>query len=300
MTDHSAPKPSGALNTVTLDASLEATLRDIGIPPRPLILEQIVLETRKDDPDFNRIAVLISRDVSLSAGFMKTANSPYYGLRQKVHNVREALLVMGLKTAAHTLAGLIMRQVLPTGPHLERFWDASDRTAQLSGWLVQKLGVRFGVQSEDAYTFGLFRDCGIPIMMRKYPNYFMVLTDANNDARQRFTDIEETTLPTNHALVGSLMGQSWWLPEANTLAIRHHHDQPAISSYATELPGASRRLIALAQLAEKLQQEETGLNMTREWDKLGTACLAWLDLGESDLEELEREAVVFLLQAASL
>lgn len=300
MTERSDASPGSALSTTALDASLEASLRDIGIPPRPVILEQIMLETRKDEPDFNRVATLISRDVSLSAGFMKTANSPYYGLRQKVHNVREALLVMGLKTAANTLAGLIMRQVLPAGPHLERFWDASDRTAQLSGWLVQKLGVRFGVQSEDAYTFGLFRDCGIPILMRKYHDYYRVLADANRDAGQRFTDVEEAALPTNHALVGSLMAQSWWLPEANTLAIRHHHDHPAISTYATELPGACRRLIALAQLAEKLQQDETGLNMTQEWDKLGSACLTWLDLGQSDLEELERESATFLAQATTL
>jgi HD-like signal output (HDOD) protein len=300
MTEHPDISPGSALNADALDASLEASLRDIGIPPRPVILEQIMLETRKDEPDFKRIAVLIGRDVSLSAGFLKTANSPYYGLRQKVHNVREALLVLGLRTAAHTLAGLIMRQVLPAGPHLERFWDASDRTAQLSGWLVQKLGVRFGVQSEDAYTFGLFRDCGIPILMRKYQGYYHVLADANRDAGQRFTDVEEATLPTNHALVGSLMAQSWWLPEANTLAIRHHHDHPAVSPYATQLPGASRRLIALAQLAEKLQQDETGLNLTREWDKLGTACLAWLDLAESDLEELKAESETFLAQASSL
>jgi len=298
MTDRTSPNTSLSLDA--LDASLEASLKDIGIPPRPLILEQIMLETRKDEPDFNRIATLISRDVSLSAGFMKTANSPFYGLRQKVHGVREALMVLGLKTAANTLAGLIMRQVLPSGPHLERFWDASDRTAQLAGWLVQKLGVRFGVQSEDAYTFGLFRDCGIPILMRKFPDYYKVLAHANDEASLRFTDVEEAALPTNHALVGSLMSQSWWLPESSTLAIRHHHDHPAINTYATELPGASRRLIALAQLAERLQQEETGLNQTREWDKLGTACLTWLDLGDSDLEELQTEAGQFIAQAASL
>jgi HD-like signal output (HDOD) protein len=209
-------------------------------------------------------------------------------------------MVLGLKTAANTLAGLIMRQVLPAAPHLERFWDASDRTAQLAGWLVQKLGTRYGIQAEDAYTFGLFRDCGIPILMRKYPDYFQVLARANQDASQRFTDVEEASLPTNHALVGSLMAQSWWLPEASTLAIRHHHDHLAINTYATELPGASRRLIALAQLAERLQQEETGLNQTREWDKLGIACLTWLDLGESDLDGVRQEAETFLSQAASL
>jgi HD-like signal output (HDOD) protein len=283
-----------------LDASLEASLRDIGIPPRPAVLEQIMLETRKDEPDFNRIAGLITRDVSLSAGFLKTVNSPYYGLRQKVHGVREALMVMGLNTAANTLAGLIVRQVLPVAAHLERFWDASDRTAQLSGWLVQKLGVRFGVQAEDAYTFGLFRDCGIPLLMRRFPSYAQILAGANQEGVRRFTDIEESALPTNHALVGSLLTQSWWLPKTCTLAIRHHHDIVALDTYASDLPGASRRLIAFAQLAERLQQGDSGLNMTREWEKLGEVCMEWLGLTEADIEELQSESTAFLEQVGQI
>lgn len=273
-----------------LDAILEESLKDIGIPPRPMIIEQIYRETHRDDPDFKHIADLISRDVGLAAGFLKTANSPYYGLRQKVHHVREALLIMGLKTSAQTLACLIMRDVLPPGPFLDRFWDASDRTAQLSSWLVRKLGVRYGVEAADAYTYGLFRDCGIPILMRKYHGYVDVLRSANTNSRQSFTEVEEATLPTNHALIGSLMSQSWWLPEATCMAIRNHHNQAAIHPLSSVLPGATLRLIALAQLAEKFQQDGRRLNMTKEWEKIGPTCLNWLDLQEADLDELRKEA----------
>lgn len=279
-----------------LDGQLEATLKEIGIPPRPAILDEIAREMRSDDPDFNRVAKLIGRDVGLAASFLKTANSPYYGLRHKARSVRDALVILGLNVAGRTIAGLILRHVLPGGNKMERFWDASDRTAQLSAWLVHKLGAQPDAQSDDAYTFGLFRDCGIPIMMRKFEHYPKVLNEANNDAERPFTEVEEASLPTNHALVGCLLAQSWWLPEATCLAIRHHHDYVLLRAGLQSLPAASRRLIALAQLAEWLLQNVSGMGMTQEWKKMGDACLAQLNLSEADLPGMIEEARLFLVE----
>lgn len=293
MTNPSTPASD---DTKKLDGQLEATLKEIGIPPRPAILDEISREMRNDDPDFNRVANLISRDVGLAASFLKTVNSPFYGLRHKARSVRDALVILGLDVAGRTIAGLILRHVLPGGCNMERFWDASDRTAQLSAWLVQKIGRMPDAQSDDAYTYGLFRDCGIPIMMRKFENYPKVLSEANNDAERPFTEVEEAYLPTNHALVGCLLAQSWWLPEATCLAIRHQHDYVLLRAGLHSLPAASRRLIALAQLAEWLLQKISGMGMTEEWKKMGEACLTQLNLSEADLPGLIEEAKLFLAE----
>lgn len=282
----SGEAPEGKL----LDDKLAEFIREIGIPPRPLILEEVSREMHRDDPDLNRIAELVMRDVSLAAGLLKTANSPFFGFRQKARNVREALVMLGLKAAARTIAGLIMRQALPVGPDLERFWDASDMISRLSGWLVRELGAKHGVGAEDAYTYGLFRDCGIPILLRKFPAYAAVLAQANSEAERAFTEVEEDAIPTNHAMVGCMLAQSWWLPETTVEAIRHHHDLLVLESPHGTCPQASRRLIALSQLAEHLLQASTGLSMTREWEKLGVACLERLEIEEDDLPGLRERA----------
>lgn len=293
MSDTTLATPTGGKND-KLDSQLEASLKEIGIPPRPAILEEITREMHNEEPDFNRVANLISKDVSLAAGFLKTANSPFYGFRHKARSVRDALVVLGLNVASRTIAGVILRHVLPGGQNMERFWDASARTAQLSAWLVQKLGKQTDVQTDDAYTYGLFRDCGIPIMMRKFENYMKILVEANSDEERSFTEVEEAYLPTNHALVGCLLAQSWWLPEATCLAIRHQHDYVLMRTGLQSLPEASRRLIALAQVAEWLLQNITGKNMTHEWQKMGAACLAQLGLSEDDLPGLLEEAAAVL------
>ena len=69
-----------------------------------------------------------------------------------------------------------------------------------------------GVRADDAYTYGLFRDCGIVILLRRYPAYQGILAGANLDRDMPFTAVEQAALPTDHTVVGCLLAQNWWLP----------------------------------------------------------------------------------------
>jgi HD-like signal output (HDOD) protein len=272
-----------------VDSLFERAILDVGIPPCPVILNRFMAEAEKDDPDYHRLASIIGTDVGLSAGLIKTANSPYFGMRQRVRSVNEALAVLGLNTASRAVAGIVLRNAFPHVPNLERFWDASSRIARLSGWLAQHLEIR-GLRPDDAYTFGLFRDCGIPVLLGRFPNYEAVLTAANRETKLGFTDIENAELPTNHAMIGCILAQSWWLPDEICLAIRNHHDVAELESATSGLPMLSRRLIAVAQLSEHILQQQLGLSLTQEWPKLGAACLQILDLSGEQLEALRAHA----------
>ena len=277
-------------NVLEVGGLLERSLRDIGIPPCPAILSRFMDESQKDEPDYHRLSEIVGSDVGISAGLIKTANSPFFGMRQRVRSVNEALTVLGLRASSRAVAGLILRNTFPYTAPMERFWDASARIANLSGWLAQHLGIT-GLMAEDAYTFGLFRDCGIPILMKRFPNYRAALDAANRDGVRSFIEVEQTEMPTNHAMVGCILSQSWWLPEEICLAIRNHHDLAALSSVSSKLPTLSRKLIAISQLAEYLVQQQLGLSFTREWPKLGTACLQTLGLDEAQLETLYAESI---------
>ncbi len=274
----------------SVDALLESSLKDIGIPPRPTILDRISREMLQDEPDYKRLANIIGADVSLSASLIKTANSPFFGYRNRVRSVNEALMMLGLDVASRAIAGIILRKVFPNSLHLERFWDASARIARLSGWLAQHVG-RNKLRPDDAYTFGLFRDCGIPVLLQRFPGYEKILDSANSEADRSFTLVENSQLPTNHAMVGCLLAQSWWLPEETCLAIRHHHELAIIETPSVTPPLTSRYRIAIAQFAEHLMQRHTGLSHTQEWPKLGAACLRLLDIAEDDVDAILADAV---------
>jgi HD-like signal output (HDOD) protein len=273
----------------SVEARLESSLLKIGIPPRPVILDRISAEMRKDEPDFNQLASVIAADVALSASLISITNSPYFGFRGRVSSPREALMMLGLNVASKAIAGIVMRKAFPKSPQLERFWDASAHIARLSGWLAQRV-TRGTLRADDAYTFGLFRDCGIPILLARFPGYFDILTEANHEASRSFTAVEETTLPTHHAAVGYMLAQSWWLPDETILSIRHHHDVAILDTPSIPPTLNSRYLIAVSQLAEHLLQQHSGLSFTQEWDKLGPACLRLLNLSEEDVTGILAEA----------
>ena len=277
----------------SVDSVLEQTLKDIGIPPRPAIIDRIVGEMRQDDPNFKHLGHLISADVSLAAGLIKTANSPYFGLRSRARSVSDALVMLGLDVTSRAIAGISLRKAFPASPQLERFWNASAQIAALSGWVAQ-IVPNGKLRADDAHTYGLFRDCGIPVLLRRFPTYKQTLTRANNEAERPFTEIEQGDFPTDHAMIGCLLAQNWWLPEEVCLAIRHHHDLPAIDLFESGLPATSRYLIAASQMAEHILQQITGGSYTCEWPKLGVSCLRLLEIGEDELPAIYKDAAEVL------
>jgi HD-like signal output (HDOD) protein len=285
-TDFTANKPS-------VDSELERTLNGIGIPPRPIIIDRITQEMRKDEPNFNYLGQLITADVSLAASLIKMANSPYFGLQGRARSVNDAVLMLGLKVTSRAIAGLSLRRAFPASPQLERFWSASAQTAALSGWLVSALEIP-GLRADEAYTFGLFRDCGIPVLQRRFSNYEQTLVRANDELEQPFTHVEIEQYSTDHATIGCLLAQNWWLPEEICLAIRHHHDMQVINAIETSLPATSLQMIAVSQTSEYLLQLITGLSHTCEWTKLGASCLRLLNITQVELPGLCKKAVEVL------
>ena len=295
----SAPPANATPNADPLEKNFRTQLRDIGIPPRPTILEQIDREMRKEEPDFRHLEQLISADVGLAAGLIKTANSPAFAFGRKVRSVHDALLVLGLKAVVRTLAGLSLQNIFPNTPNLERFWDASATTARISAWLALQLRKHSQARPDDAYTFALFRDCGIPMLMIPFPEYLNILKAANSERERSFTSVEDELLAINHALVGAELAENWLLPEDIHAAIRHHHEAAVFSEdNPLALAEVSRDMIAVTQLAEHLLQQISGLNQTCEWEKLGESCCARLQLTADEIDELATACASMLREEA--
>lgn len=273
-----------------IESRMGFAIRDIGIPPRPAILDEIDGEMAKDNPDFSHLARILSADVALAAALLQTTNSAFFGFEKKVRSVQEAVLVLGLKLVMRTIAAISLRSAFGHMPEMERFWDASATTARLSGWLARRLKKRCYVRPEDAYTFGLFHDCGVPVLMNPFREYRQVLAQANAEKVLSFTEIENRLISTNHADMGALLASSWLLPDEIVLAIRHHHDLPQlVRREIPECPEVALPLIAIVQLAEHLIHARTGMSHSNEWDKIAEVAMDILGLDAAQLAELQED-----------
>lgn len=124
-----------------------------------------------------------------------------------------------------------------------------------------------------------------------------MLEQASHEPLLEFTLVEQQGLPefpVDHALVGSLLADSWWLPEGIRRAIRHHHELKALADTRGEIPLACQRLIAVGHLAEYLRSEVLKERISQEWGKFNVATLNILGLEESQLRPLVASAAEVL------
>lgn len=268
-----------------IDQEMERVAASIGIPPCPGILLEISAEVKKDEPDFGKFEQLVSKDVGLSATLLKTINSPFYGLRNKVNSISQAVNMLGLSMLSRTISGLVLRNVFSGKDQIsmERYWDTSAKFAIATSCIAKQV---VGLDKEDAYTYGLFQNCGIPILMQRYPEYKQTLNTANNALDRKFTDIEDELHGTDHATMGYLMTKSWNLSESISSAVRFHHEHSMLADPHTKLSTESLNLIALGLLSDRIVQRHSGMNFSLEWDKGGHLALAQLDLTELELDDL--------------
>ncbi|MFZ4537400.1 HDOD domain-containing protein [Propionivibrio sp.] len=275
------------------EQELGRIVSSINIPPCPTILVGLAAEIRSTDPNFNKIEQLIIKDVGLSATLLKTVNSPFYGLRTKVGTVKQALNMLGLSTLSQTVTGLVLRNTFVTKDKLGmvRFWDTSTKIALSASYLAKQLP---GVSGDEAYSFGLFQNCGIPLLMQKFPTYKQMLGLGNDTENRSFTHIEDEAHGTDHATIGYLLTKSWNLPESLTTAIRFHHEYETLSEANTSISPTSRNLIALGQLAEHVVNLHSGLGYSKELSKGGEAAMSYFRLTATEFEEICQEVTEHL------
>lgn len=269
----------------------EKALKGVNIPPRPAVLNEINAELQKDNPDVGKLASRIASDVALSAAILKVVNSPYFGLRSKVASVPAAVQLMGMRNVKSIVTGLLLKMTLSGGAvSLERFWDSAEKVAKISSFIATRLprGPR-----DEAYTMGLFRECGIPLLMQRFPDYKETLKVAGGDPRP-MTAVEEERHGTNHAVIGYMVAKTWGLPEVLSEALQRHHDASVFDEGDTASAGV-RTLVAINYLAEYLNDTSMRMRDNPQWNSVAEQVLDHLGFNSGEFEEL-REDVVPLLQ----
>ncbi len=262
-------------------------IKNIGIPPCPEILRLINVEINKEFCDFELVEYLISSDVSLSAGILKVVNTAFFDLSLKVLSINQAITILGLKRISNVIMELMIMDSFNKFKKIdmERFWDASKKIAAVNAFLSN----RFGINSDDAYIFGLLKDCGIPILITKFDNYKDILNLSNNNAAKVFTELENENIGANHATIGYILSKNWYLPDYMCNGIRWHHDYYVLNTDSIHLK--SKELILLSVLSEYMVFKITNKSYSVEWLKAKNYVFDWLSIDESVLGEYKKEII---------
>ncbi|AUG10499.1 histidine kinase [Pseudomonas sp. S09G 359] len=270
---------------------IQQALQGISVPPQPQIMVDLQMEQYMPDPDLEVIARLIAQDPGLSGALLKIVNSSYYGLSNKIASIQRAVNLLGSRSIINLINALSIKGEMSddTIVTLNRFWD----TAQDVAMTCLTLAKRTGAQAVDeAYALGLFHDCGVPLMLKRFPNYMSVLEQAYANAGPdcRVVDTENNAFNTNHAVVGYYTAKSWRLPEHVTDAIANHHNALAIFSDESSRNSQLKNLLAILKMAEHICSSYRVLgnqSVDHEWNAVGHLVLDYVGLSEYDFESLK-------------
>ncbi|OGS91039.1 MAG: hypothetical protein A2Z95_05205 [Gallionellales bacterium GWA2_60_18] len=274
----------------------ENILKSIHIPPCPEVVVALLEEARQPDVDFAKLVKLISGDVGLAASMLKTANSPFFALRYKASSVQQAVSVLGLKNLTQIVRGSALQGKLGGDKiTMERFWDRSNFTAVVASHMAAQL---HGVSHDDAYTLGLFHDCGIPILMQKFSDYKEKLAASNQSAKLVIA-IEDQHYATNHAVVGNMLARNWYLPEHISQAILVHHDHTIFTRPDDRSTPEVCTLVAITQVAEHIVAAFLRKPDDAEWLVSGQMAQDYLGLSSEDMEGITEDALAELEEIRS-
>jgi len=280
------------MTAVIDEKPMEKMLQGVDFPPCPAILVDLDKELNKDCPDQREIARLISKDVALSGRVMLIANSPAFSTGHNLSSIIQALNVLGTQQVFNLVVAQLLKVALAGKPEvgMDRFWESSAQTARLSAEIAKRLRC---VRPDIAYTFGLFRDCGIPLLMKRFPQTREVLAEANAAEEMMFTAVEEKHLGTNHAVVGYFLAKRWRLPADVTEAMLHHHDYSVLGNTAIVSATASA-LISVSVLAEHIIRLHANGNGEQEWAKASPAACAVFGLSLAAVDDLIEDLLDWL------
>lgn len=277
-------KATDSLHELSFD-EINHALASIEIPSCPVLVTQVMTEAQKDAPDLATISKLISADIGMAAFTLKLANSHFFRRGEITNSVSQAVARLGTRNIVCVVVAAALRASMSGGlppEFLEKFWSHAGNIATAAGSIARKLR---GISPDSAYTYALFHDSAIPMMMKRFADYADTLHEASSNS-EMLAQLESARYHCNHAIVGGLLANSWLLPKSIVNAIRHHHDKDAYDITLNTVSDEERSLIAIVHVAERLTAELLG----EEDTEVGCLCedaIAYLGLDKDDLHDLK-------------
>lgn len=274
-------------------AILEPSNYGIYIPPKPGLFEDIT----ECGADLDLIGDVISADPGISAAVIKVVNSPAFGLATPISSIPQAVVMLGVERVCGILKTLLLRKSmasLDTKIDMNLFWETSYLVASVASTICRQLNLAV---ADEAYTLGLFHNCGVPVLASKYDNYQKIMEYSYSREDGRITSEEFAKFGVHHAAAGYRVARVWNLPRVICLAVKNHHSvDRVLDDQSIESP-TLKTLLCVLKMAEdmvNLPDKLAQCDVDFEWKKTSEKILEFTGLSEYDYDDL-KDAVRYAL-----
>ncbi len=261
----------------------ELVAKGIKLPPQPKVLIALQKMLKSDDFSIKDLARIISGDPGIVSMLFKTARSPVFSSGKELTTVEQVLMVIGIKQTYNLVQAISLSSSLSgaSSKAFDIFWTRSQEIANIAALIAADRVSVCNIFPDQAYMAGIFHECGVPVLMLRFPDYCSKL---RLDTTSYWPELSEqdAKFHVDHSSIGYLIARHWKLPDFICNSILYHHELPREES------GAVRSLVAILQLAihfhHRIYQSEHLL-----WERIGDDVMAELGFHPDDEHEYYEE-----------
>ncbi len=212
------PKDAQAMNGTLLD-KIKKTAR---LPSPPGMALQILQLCQSQDVSIGQLADTLAADPALSLRLLKYANSALVGASKEVTNVRDAVLLLGIRSVRMMALSFSLVSNDDTqacrGFEYERFWAHSLACAACARHLAAR---NKPLPPEEAFAAGLLSHIGKLVFAVGMPNDYPAVLQTAGGTLGRTEKDESAYLGSSHHELGADLLTEWGIPHRLSEAVRH-------------------------------------------------------------------------------
>ncbi|MDP1524393.1 MAG: HDOD domain-containing protein [Rhodocyclaceae bacterium] len=259
------------------EALKQLAKQGVKIPPQPRVLLELQKLLASEDYDMRSVSKVITQDPGIVSLLFKATRSPAFARARNAKTLDQILMVVGIKQVFSLVQAVSLTTTIcdSTRRAFDIFWNRAHEIAQMASIIADDRVSVCNVFPEQAYLAGIFHECGVPVLMMRFPKYCETLKLENATCWPNLS-AEDTKFDVDHCSVGYLVARHWGLPDFVCDAIRFHHDLPEEKTI-----GASVSLVAIVQAASHFYHRLHDVDDSL-WDKIGPRVISELGLGQDE------------------
>ncbi len=219
-----------------MDPALKARVLQFlsGIQQMPALPDVYVkVKQAFDNPSVSveYIANAIRLDQALTLSILRLANSPFFGFRNKISSISQAVMLIGLREIYSIVLSISVMGLFPASKDksetlfpLRAFWEHSLGVAVAARCIAKKL--RYA-NPEELFVAGLIHDIGKVIEKMYLPNEFLKVCETCKEQQTMFYHAERDIIGFTHTEIGALLAEQWAFPPILYNIVAYHH-QPSL------------------------------------------------------------------------
>lgn len=213
--------------------------------PMPQMVTKLLEVLSNPDSSITTVENLLKTDPDFSVKMLSRANSAFYGVSNKVFNMRHAITLLGFNTIKNLVLQINVSQHFKKQSSIPEL-SSTDLLKHSVGVAVcaKLLGQRLHfMEAEDLFTLGILHDIGLLIELRFFPEGLThVLSNLNRESKS-LTVLEREFMGIDHTSIVRMICEKWSLPRHLGMILTHHHapweaweeyQQPAAAIYLAD------------------------------------------------------------------